>query len=560
MLSASRGSGLLVKRLIGNIPPSRKSTLVPRVCCSLTQRWQSTSAGVDALGKSEMETFTRELLKTVEDVPLATDPAKSSAILRKVVKSNLLKFTDMRDAPEKFFMAHRLLSTVGLGGFGIRFTVQFNLFAGSIVGLAGPDQLKMLEDIQRKGQLGCFLLTEMQAGVLSGLIVETTADWDAKTQQFILHTPSDKAAKNWISQGYTAECGVVIADLRINGKSHGPHPFFMEMRHGEGGKLLPGIRIEDMGTKTIANDLDNARVWFDHVKLPKSSLLNKFADIVDDKYVQVGKERMRIEVIGQRLLTGRQAIAEAALYSARVLHMKTEEYAKRKICNGLAGETTLASMPQLRNVLDESYAQIDKMIAYTAGVEERLNKCLREGTIPDADLVEKIAVCKIRCIDVAIQRVHILRQEVGSYALMHDTGFELVDMLLTCKFAEGDSRILQQKLARDRLKRVQKGGLGGAIADVFSSNSAEAVAALQLARKLAPAGRNLEKMAAALDENWREMYALADMISDRHIATSPGSKFIEPCVNRLKGAATAFDHDWKDKISGDPEQLKAASL
>lgn len=41
-------------------------------------------------------------------------------------------------------------------------------------------------------------------------------------------------------------------------------------------------------------------------------------------------------------------------HSARVLHMKTEEYASRKVCNGLAGETTLAAMPQLRAVLDES--------------------------------------------------------------------------------------------------------------------------------------------------------------------------------------------------------------
>jgi len=45
-------------------------------------------------------------------------------------------------------------------------------------------------------------------------------------------------------------------------------------------------------------------------------------------------------------------------------------------------------------------------------------------------------------------------EQVGSYALMHGTGFELMDMLLCCKFAEGDSRILQLKLARDRLKRV----------------------------------------------------------------------------------------------------------
>lgn len=500
--------------------------------------------------KGELEEFTENFVAAVDDVTEATDPARSSALLRRLVKTKLLKYTDMKDKPEKFFMAHRILSTLGLSGFGIRFTVQFNLFAGSIVGLAGDEQLKMLDDIQSKGKLGCFLLTEMQAGVLSGLIVETTADWCPESQEFILHTPSDKAAKNWISQGYTAECGVVIADLRINGKSHGPHPFFMQLREGQGGELLPGIRIEDMGTKTVANDLDNARVWFDKVHLPKDSLLNKFADIVDNQYVQVRDEKMRIEVIGQRLLTGRMAIAEAALYSARVLHMKTLKYAQAKVCNGLAGETVLANMPQVRHVLDESFHELDKMISFCAGVEERLNVCLREGTIPDADLVEAIGVCKIKCIEVAIARVHALRQEVGSYGLMHDTGFELVDMLLTCKFAEGDSRILQQKLARDRLRKVQKGGMGKAIGDLFTEDSAEALAALRLARELMPAGRDLQKMAKALDDNWKSVYALADMIADRHIAKSPPGKcFIEPCVERLQGAQTTFDEDWKNKLT-----------
>lgn len=151
---------------------------------------------------------------------------------------------------------------------------------------------------------------------------------------------------------------------------------------------------------------------------------------------------MRIEVIGQRLLTGRLAIAEAALVCARVLHQKTEAYAEQKVCNGIAGETTLSSMPQLRATFDESYAALDRMQAFTAGVEAKLNACLSAGTIPDEELVDALSVCKIKCIDVALQRVHALRQEVGSYALMHGTGFELCDMLLCCKFAEGDSRIL----------------------------------------------------------------------------------------------------------------------
>jgi len=510
------------------------------------------SPRAEQLYTKDMESFSKNFLATVTpDVYDASDPAKSAAILRRLIKSKLLMFTDMRDAPEKFFLAHRLLSTIGLGGFGIRFTVQFNLFAGSILGLGGREQLADLDAMQTQGKLGCFLLTEMQAGVLSGLIVETTADYDPASQNFVLHTPSDKAAKNWISQGFVADMGVVIADLRIGSKSHGPHPFVMTLRD-DAGNLLPGIRVEDMGIKTVANDLDNARVWFDKVKLPKSALLNKYADVVDDKYVQVGAERMRIEVIGQRLLTGRMAIAEAALFYAMSLHLKTEEYAKHKICNGIAGETTLLAMPQVKNVFDESYFALSNMMSYTAGVERRLNEHLANGTIPDPDLVEKIAVCKIRCIDVAIKRVQALQQEVGSYALMHSTGFELADMLLTCKFAEGDTRILQQKLSRDRLKRVQKDGVWNSFTAIFSCGSfrggLEAAVALYVASRLAPAGRDPKKMSQALNSNWRALYMLADLVSDRHIATSPKSSFFEPCENRMKGAQFSFDADWKRKI------------
>ncbi|GMH76486.1 hypothetical protein TL16_g07103 [Triparma laevis f. inornata] len=497
--------------------------------------------------------FTKDFLAEVQDVPMCTDPATSSQALRSLVKSKVLKFTDMSENPEKFFLAHRLLSTVGLGGFGIRFTVQFNLFAGSLVGLAGEEQLKMLDSIQEKGQLGCFLLTEMQAGVLSGLIVETTCDWDEEKQEFILHTPSDKAAKNWISQGYTAELGVVIADLRIKGKSHGPHAFHMRLRD-DSGNLMPGIRIDDMGTKTVANDLDNARVWFDQVSLPKDALLNKFADIDDNNnYVQTTDERMRIEVIGQRLLTGRMAIAEAALLSCRVLHMRTEEYARQKVCNGLNGETSLYSMPQLKNVFDEGYAELDRTIEFVSACEQRLNKCLSEGTIPDADLVDAISVCKIKAIEVSIARAHALRLEVGSYALMHKTGFELMDMLLCCKFAEGDSRILQMKLARDRLKQVKKDGPISTLVSALTGDS-EAMAALNLARKLAPAGRDLEKMEKAFNENWRDIYSLAELVQDRHMNTQPGVPFAEDIVQRLMPAAVEYDLEWKEKVVATSEK------
>jgi len=386
----------------------------------------------------------------------------------------------------------------------------------------------------------------------------------------------------------TAEHGVVIADLLIKGKSYGPHPFLMRLRHsssssssssadsgdahgdthGELGELVRGVTVSDMGHKTVANDLDNARVWFDHVQLPHDSLLNKFAfvDPADGTYhTREGKPAMRIEVIGQRLLTGRQAIAEAALLSSKCLHLKTEEYAKQKKCNGLAGEVSLSSLPHIANVFEDSYKELDCMLSFAASVERRLNAVLvSDGAIPDADLVDAIAVLKVKSVEVSVARSHALRLEVGSYALMHGTGFELADMLLTCKFAEGDSRILLLKLARDRLKRVGKDGLAKTALLALGlagkvGEGAEARAALALALKLSPVkGKGAAAQAKALDENWRDVYALADLVCERHLAQQQqeqleaggGQKaeFVEgSCVERLKPSNVAFDVHWQQK-------------
>ncbi|CAE7938436.1 unnamed protein product, partial [Symbiodinium sp. KB8] len=85
---------------------------------------------------------------------------------------------------------------------------------------------------------------------------------------------------------------------------------------------------------------------------------------------------------------------------------------------------------------------------------------LKSGKIPDNKLVEMIAVLKVKAIETSISACFKLKQELGSYALMGGTGFEKLDYLQCCKFAEGDSRILMQKLTRDRLQAFAKSPSG----------------------------------------------------------------------------------------------------
>ena len=372
-------------------------------------------------------------------------------------QTGLLRHTDLNNNPERFFLAHRLLArhAPALGpGFWIRFTVHYNLCAGTVLGLGNEQQVKTLDEWQEQGLLGCFSLTEKLAGVNSGLVVNTQAHWDPSSQTFNLHSPNLGAYKNWISQGLVADKTVAVADLFIKGKSFGPHAFMMNLR--ENGKPVAGVKFEDMGKKTVGNDLDNAAIGFDNVTLPKEALLNRFADIEGEEYVQKVKGMPVFHMIGQRLFTGRVAVAQAALEFRRGLFEMTKQYTDKKPCWAPSGEPMLSNIPQLKAIFAENERKLNFLDKFVGKCEAELSANLKENKLPSLQLVEAIAVAKVKAVEESIEISHRLQNEVGSYALMAGTGFEQKDFLTCCKFAEGDSRILMQKMSRDRLKLFEK--------------------------------------------------------------------------------------------------------
>jgi acyl-CoA oxidase len=47
-------------------------------------------------------------------------------------------------------------------------------------------------------------------------------------------------------------------------------------------KILPNILVEDMGHKMGLNGVDNAKLTFDNVRVPRENLLNKYSDVGED--------------------------------------------------------------------------------------------------------------------------------------------------------------------------------------------------------------------------------------------------------------------------------------
>ena len=108
---------------------------------------------------------------------------------------------------------------------------------------------------------------------------------------------------------------------------------------------------------------------------------------------------------------------------------------------------------------------------------------------------------------------HRLEQEVGSHALMAGSGFERKDMLLCCRFAEGDSRVLKMKMARDRLGTLRRRGLAAELTSALGgsgSQRAESRLALKLGRAMEGARREGGGAVARVwDEQWETVCAPA---------------------------------------------------
>lgn len=100
-------------------------------------------------------------------------------------------------------------------------------------------------------------MTELAHGSnVAGL--ETTATFDERSDEFVIHTPSISATKWWIGgAASTATHCAVFAQLVIKGKTYGTKTFIVPLRNPKTFTLLPGVNIGDLGAKMGRAGIDN---------------------------------------------------------------------------------------------------------------------------------------------------------------------------------------------------------------------------------------------------------------------------------------------------------------
>ena len=342
------------------------------------------------------------------------------------------------------------------GSLLIKLGVQFGLFGGSIQELGTEyHHRKYLPDAAACQLFGGFAMTEIGHGS-NVQALETTAVYDSEHREFIINSPSYSSGKTFIGNAAVdGQVVVVFAQLHIGAANHGVHAFVVPIRD-ESGHPLPGITIEDNGLKLGLNGVDNGRIWFQNTRVPKSELLNRFAEVTDDGQYrsEIKSDSSRFFTMIGTLVNGRITMALAANSMAKSALTITIRYAaRRRQFGGGVQETLLLDYPATQRRLMPLLANA---YAFDFAVK-RLVRIREHSPSTDARSIEGLAAgIKAFSSWTSIRTIQVCRESCGGEGYMFVNRFASLkaDSDIFTTF-EGDNTVLMQLVAKNLLGELK---------------------------------------------------------------------------------------------------------
>ncbi|KIW91024.1 uncharacterized protein Z519_07918 [Cladophialophora bantiana CBS 173.52] len=346
-----------------------------------------------------------------------------------------------------------------------------------------PEQHKLfLEKAEAYKIIGCYAQTELGHGSnVRGL--ETTATWNSDDKTFTINSPYLTASKWWIgSLGRTANHAIVMAQLFINDKAYGPHPFVVQVRDMKTHEPLPGVHVGDIGPKFGYNTMDNGFLLFKNVKIPHVNMLARFSSVdpSTSKYVRPSNPSL---VYGTLTFVRSTIVLQAGSTLARGVTIATRycavrrQFQDRDVHEPGENQVLNYTMVQIRllPLLAATYAlhftgksmirlyqeNQKRMSAGDAGKLSDSNRGpgpeeLNPGTDLLADLHSTSCALKAYGSTTAAEGLEVCRRACGGhgYSSFSGIGTWYADYLPTVTW-EGDNYMLTQQVSRYLLKSAR---------------------------------------------------------------------------------------------------------
>ena len=251
----------------------------------------------------------------------------------------------------------------------------------------------------------------------------------------------------------------MFAQLIVEGVNHGVHALFVPLRDDQG-EFLPGVGGEDDGHKGGLNGIDNGRLHFDHVRVPRENLLDRYGHVSED-----GTYTSPIESPGRRFFTmlgtlvqGRVSLDGASVIAARAgLDIALTYASQRRQFAPVKGkeESVLLDyhqhqrrlFPLVAKVLAAGFAH-DELLEAFDGVFSGRN----DTDESRQDLETMAAALKATSTRLALDSLQECREACGGAGYMAENGLTLLrqDADVFATF-EGDNTVLLQLVAKGLL-------------------------------------------------------------------------------------------------------------
>jgi acyl-CoA oxidase len=403
--------------------------------------------------------------------------------------------------------------------------VQWGLFGGAIENLGTAKHHEAyIPGLINLDILGCFAMTETGHGsdVQS---IETTATYAPATQEFVLHSPTPSSRKDYIGGAAShAQVGAVFAQLVTKGENHGVHCFVVPLRD-EDGNDLPGVTTSDCGHKGGLGGVDNGRIMFDQVRVPRDNLLNKYGQVDEGGTYSspIDNRNRRFFTMLGTLIRGRVSVGGAASAATEVALSIAGRYALQRRQFGPDPEHEILLM-DYRMHQRRLLPLIARSYALRFAQNQLVARMDRLQTVDDPD-PQELRELEGRAAGLkAAQTWHATRAIQEAREACGGAGYLAENRLTTLKgdtdvftTFEGDNHVLFQLVAKELLTSYAQevGGLdpvgmvrfaAGTVADVVK----ERTAASQLIQRLIDARPGSDSERDVLDRGTQ-----LDLFEDR---------------------------------------------
>ncbi|GIJ22421.1 acyl-CoA dehydrogenase family protein [Micromonospora lutea] len=441
-------------------------------------------------------------------------------------------------------IASEMLAQVDLS-LMVKAGVQWGLFGGAVAALGTRRHHDAyLRDIISGQILGCFAMTETGHGS-DVQQLRTTCTYDPRTQTFDLHTPHEAARKDYI--GNAARDGrmaVVFAQLISGGERHGVHAWLVPIRD-EQGNPLPGVTIGDSGPKAGLHGVDNGRLSFDHVSVPREMLLDRYGQVAADGtysspiendsrrfFTMLGTlVRGRISVGGAASAAAKSALTIAVRYGDTRRQFTTPDADREVLLNDY-----LAHQRKLLPALATTYALHFAQAELVAALHEVQGG---DGPVDEhrqRELESRAAGLKAAQTWHASRTIQTCREACGGAGYLSENRLPglRADTDVFTTF-EGDNTVLLQLVAkglltgyRDEFGSLDGWGRASFVAEQVREMVLERTAARSLIQQLISAVPGRDEEVAVTDRGWQ-----LTIFEDRE------KHLLEGAIRRLRNGATS---------------------